>query len=269
MNDEKPCSGDIVRLDSKDTGQYFLISLNTKLKFSFEGPQGGFGSFEIDPRQGQDFCKGRHEFALSRRGKKVNYTVDGVKDDNYKYQNDRLKGLFSRVDKITVGKKGDSGFKGCITGLKVTLGDFDSKPITVDPIKAYFYDDKKDRITVEGLSKDSKAKCGPEPEVPPTPTPRPIGQRPDVSTTASTTKDPEKQAEDDTRIAIIVVVVLILVLIFVVLAIVIYWYWARHKGEYHTHEDDDDVKGTDPYIDLTAPRKPYVEETEKKKEWYI
>lgn len=268
MNDEKQCSGEIVRLDSKDTGQHFSISLNTKLKFSYEGP-GGLGSFEIDPRRGQDFCKGRHEFALSRRGKKVNYTVDGVKDDKYKYQNDRLNGLFSKVHQIRVGKKGVSGFKGCITGLKITLGKFNSKPITVDPIKAYFYDGKTDGITVEGLSKDSKAKCGPEPKVPPTPTPRAVGQRPDISTTAPTTKDPEVQAGDDNRIAIIVIVVLILVLIFVVLAIVIYWYWGRHKGEYHTHEDDDDVKGTDPYIDLTAPRKPYVEETEKKKEWYI
>ena len=266
MNDEKRCSGDIVRIDSADTSQFYLLSLNTKLKFSYEGPTGP-GSFEIDPKPGQDFCKGRHEFALSRRGKKVNYTVDGGEEQ--KYSNDRLDGLFSKVSKITVGKNGDSGFKGCITGLKVTLCKFDCHPNTVQPIKAYFYDDKTDGITVTGLNKNSKVKCGPEPEVPDIPTPRPVGMRPEGTTTTPTTKDPEVQADDDNKLAIIVIVVLILVLIFVVLAIVIYWYWARHKGEYHTHEDDDDVKGADPYIDLTTPRKPYTEETEKKKEWYI
>ena len=55
----------------------------------------------------------------------------------------------------------------------------------------------------------------------------------------------------------------------VVLAIAIYWYWARHKGEYHTHEDDEELKSVDPYIDPSAPRKPQAEEPEKKKEWYI
>ena len=65
------------------------------------------------------------------------------------------------------------------------------------------------------------------------------------------------------------IVVLILVLLLVVLLIVIYWYWARHKGEYHTHEDDEELKSTDPYIDMTTTRKPMEEDVEKKKEWFI
>ena len=102
------------------------------------------------------------------------------------------------------------------------------------------------------------------------PTPRPVGV-PDGSDDTNTQADPTagQRAVDDNKTAIIVVVVLILVLLLVVLLIAIYWYWARHKGEYHTHEDDDGLKGTDPYIDMTAPRKPLAEDTEKKKEWYI
>ena len=266
LAENKPCSGDIIRIDSKDTDQYLLLSLNTaNLRFSYRGPYGE-GGFDIDPPTGQTFCENKHTFALSRRGKKLNYTVDG--GSRPKRDENRLDGLFSKMDKITIGRKGDKGFKGCITGVKVTRALYGGKPNTVEPIKAFVYDGKTDGFTASDVTENSKEKCGPEPEVPPIPTPRPVGGPVSPATGSPTTKDPEKQAEEDNQTAIIVVVVLILVLLLVVLAIVIYWYWARHKGEYHTHEDDEELKGADPFIDLTTP-KTHGEETEKKKEWYI
>lgn len=171
------------------------------------------------------------------------------------------------MKKVTIGKEGDGGFKGCITGVKVTREAVGQKPETVEPIKEYLYDDKEtDRVTSKDVSKET---CGPEPKVPPTPTPRPVGRGKDITTSQGSTTNPELQAKDDDKTAIIVVVVLILVLLLVVLMLVIYWYWARHKGEYHTHEDDEELKATDPYIEPAAPRKLKGEEPEKKKEWYI
>lgn len=259
--------GDIIHITSRDTEQFFKLSLDSaeKLVFSYRG-QGGDGSVDIKPPQGQSFCENRHTFALSRRGKKLNYTIDGVRGPSQ--ETNRLDGLFSRMEKVIVGLKGDKGFKGCITGAKVTSSFFEGKnPNTVELIKSPLYDGKTKGFEFTSVSKE---KCGPEPSVPEIPTPRPVGQSGGITSPPPSTPNSGKRADDDNKTAIIVVVVLILVLLLVVLAIVIYWYWARHKGEYHTHEDDEELKGTDPYIDLTAPRKPIAaEETEKKKEWYI
>lgn len=263
---DKPCAGDIVRIDSRDTDQYFLLTLNSeskKLRFYFKGNQGE-GFDEFDPPQGT-FCEGRHTFAVTRRGKKLNYTIDEVKKP--KIENPRIDGPFSKMETITVGKQGDKGFKGCITGVKITRGSL-IKPEIVEPIKAYFYDGITEGYSATDVSPADKEKCGIEPKVPPKPTPRIMGPLKDLTTSSPKTGVEVKQ-EEDNRTAIIVVVVLILVLLLVVLAIVIYWYWARHKGEYHTHEDDEELKSVDPYIDRSAPKKPQAEEPEKKKEWYI
>lgn len=265
LGEGKPCNGDIIRLDSSDNSQFYRLSLtNRKLQFDFKGPRGE-GSITIDPPSVGDFCSDIHTFALSRRYKVVNYTIDGVKKS--KEEIERLDGLFTSMKKVTIGKEGDGGFKGCITGVKVTREAVGQKPETVEPIKEYLYDDKEtDRVTSNDVSKET---CGPELKVPPTPTPRPVGSGEDLTTSQGSTTNPKLQAEDDDKTAIIVVVVLILVLLLVVLMLVIYWYWARHKGEYHTHEDDEELKATDPYIEPAAPRKLKGEEPEKKKEWYI
>lgn len=266
VKDRDSCGGDLIRIDSKDTDQHISFSLVNSgklVRVSYKGP-GGPGSFDVSPPQGRDFCSDRHTVALSRRSQKINCTVDEVKQAIQEI--DRLDGLFSKMNKITIGSK---AFKGCMTGVKVTRMQFGSEPNTVEPINDFVYDGKTEGFTATGVTKDSKAKCGPEPDVPEIPTPRPVGQSVDSSTPLPSAPDDGKRAQADNKTAIIVVVVLILVLLLVVLVIVIYWYWARHKGEYHTHEDDEDPKGADPYIDLTAPRKPQGEETEKKKEWYI
>ena len=264
LEEGKPCSGDIIRLDSSDNSQFYRLSLtNRKLQFDFKGPKGE-GSITIDPPSVGEFCRDVHTFALSRRYKVVNYTIDGVKKP--KEEIERLDGLFTSMKKVTIGKEGDRGFKGCITGVKVTREAVGQKPETVEPIKEYLYDDKTDRVTSKDISKET---CGPEPKVPATPTPRAVGRGTDFTTSQGSTTNPKLQAEDDDKTAIIVVVVLILVLLLVVLILVIYWYWARHKGEYHTHEDDEELKATDPYIEPAAPRKLKGEEPEKKKEWYI
>ena len=245
VKDRNSCGGDLIRIDSKDTEQNFLLSLVNSgeiLRFSYIGP-GGPGSFDVTPPQERDFCSGRHTFALSRRGQKINCTVDGVEQP--KQETARLDGLFSKMEKLTVGSE---VFKGCISGVKVTRTQYGSKPSTVEPIKDFIYEGKTDGFTATGLTRDSKAKCGPEPDVPEIPTPRPVGGSGDLTTPLPSTPDNGKRAQANNRTAIIVVVVLILVLLLVVLVIVIYWYWARHKGEYHTHEDDEDLKGADPYI---------------------
>ena len=172
------------------------------------------------------------------------------------------------METITIGKQGDKGFKGCITGVKITRASFGGKPEVVEPIKDYFYDGITKGYSASDVSPADKEKCGIEPTVPPEPTPRIMGPRTGFTTSSPKVGLLAKQEEDD-KTAIIVIVVLILVLLLVVLAIAIYWYWARHKGEYHTHEDDEELKSVDPYIDPSAPRKPQAEEPEKKKEWYI
>lgn len=265
------CGGDIVEITSQTTDENFLLRLDPatkKLKFSFKS-FGGDGSFLIDP-PGGDFCdENRHTFALSRRNEKVNYTVDGVRKPVK--NEDRLKNPFPTMEKIIVGRKGDAGFKGCITGVKVKRFEFGKTYSTAQPIKEFVYDGDTKGFETSGITRGSKTKCGTEPDTPEIPTPRSVGA-PNGSDKTDPPADPTagKRAQDDTNTAIIVVVVLILVLLLVVLLIVIYWYWARHKGEYHTHEDDDALESTDPYIDMTAPRKPLAEEeSEKKKEWYI
>lgn len=268
VKDKDSCGGDIVEITSKTTQDNILLRLDPVSKnliFSFKS-QGGDGSLPIKPLSG-DFCdEGRHTFALSRRGENINYTVDGQIMPPLKEK--RLVEPFPRMLNITIGKKGDIGFKGCLTGIKVTPNAFGKASSTVEPINDYMY--KGIRKDLEG-SELSNEKCGPEPEVPKDiPTPRPIGI-PGGSDNTATRADPTsgQRADADDKTAIIIVVVLILVLLLVVLLVAIYWYWARHKGEYHTHEDDDVLKSTDPYIDMTAPRKPVAEDTEKKKEWYI
>lgn len=267
VKDKDSCGGDIVEITSQNTQENFLLRLDPtskKLIFSYKS-FGGDGSFMIDPANG-DFCdETRHTFALSRRNEKINYTVDGQSKPSLK--EGRLSKPFPRMYKIIFGKKGDTGFKGCITGGKVTPVIFGKTPISVEPFKDLYDGETKD-LEESGLSKE---KCGPEPEVPKDiPTPRPVGI-PGGSDNTATRADPTsgQRADADDKTAIIIVVVLILVLLLVVLLVAIYWYWARHKGEYHTHEDDDVLKSTDPYIDMTAPRKPVAEDTEKKKEWYI
>ena len=187
LGEGKPCSGDIIRLDSSDDSQFYRLSLtNRKLQFDFKGPRGP-GSITIDPPSVGDFCRDVHTFALSRRYKVVNYTIDGVKKP--KEDIERLDGLFTSMKKVTIGKEGDGGFKGCITGVKVTREAVGQKPETVEPIKEYLYDDKKtDRVTSKDVSKET---CGPEPKVPEIPTPRPVDQGTDVSTPQGSTTYPK------------------------------------------------------------------------------
>ena len=155
LGEGKPCSGDIIRLDSSDKSQFYLLSLtNRKLQFDFKGPRGE-GSITIDPPSVGDFCRDVHTFALSRRYKVVNYTIDGVKKP--KIEIERLDGLFTSMKKVTIGKEGDGGFKGCITGVKVTREAVGQKPETVEPIKEYLYDGKK----TDGVKDVSRATCGP------------------------------------------------------------------------------------------------------------
>lgn len=272
VKDKDSCGGDLVEITSETTDESFLLRLepgSKKLKFSYKS-LGGDGSFEIDPPF-SDFCdQTRHTFALSRRNEKISYTVDGQSKPTF--NEDRLTKPFPKMHKVIIGRKGDTGFKGCITGVKVTPIAFETPlPTTVQPIKDFLYDGVTKDMESSGLSGSSKEKCGPEPDVPKDiPTPRAVGI-PDGSDNTATRADPTsgQRADSDNTTAIIIVVVLILVLLLVVLLVAIYWYWARHKGEYHTHEDDDELKSADPYIDMTAPRKPIAEDTEKKKEWYI
>ena len=104
------------------------------------------------------------------------------------------------MDKITIGRKGDKGFKGCVTGVKVTRAQYGGKPNTVEPIKAFVYDGKTDGFTASNVTENSKEKCGPEPKVPPIPTPRPVGCPVSPATGSPTTKDPEKQAKTVTSL---------------------------------------------------------------------
>ena len=185
LGEGKPCSGDIVRLDSSDNSQFYRLSLtNRKLQFDFRGPRGP-GSITIDPPSVGDFCRDVHTFALSRRYKVVNYTIDGVKKP--KEEIERLDGLFTSMKKVTIGKEGDGGFKGCITGVKVTREAVGRKPETVEPIKEYLYDSNK----ADGVKHVSRATCGPEPKVPEIPTPRPVDQGTDVSTPQGSTTYPK------------------------------------------------------------------------------
>lgn len=255
-NSADKCGGDLLKITSKDSQDFFRISINSnkKLVFSFKSSLGD-GSFEINPPENEDFCDlNRHTFSLIRRNDKLNYTVDG-KDKKQRTDN-RLKNPFPRMQTIIVGKKGDTGFKGCLTGVKVTPFSFGKTNSAISPIKDYVYDGKTQGYTASGISANSKEKCGEEPEVPEgKPTPRDPSKR-DGASPKTNPYDPTsgRRTDDDNKTAIIVVVVLILVLLLVVLLIVIYWYWARHKGEYHTHEDDDELKSTDPYIDMNTTR---------------
>ena len=177
----KPCRGDIIRLDSSDNSQFYRLSLtNRKLQFDFKGPRGQ-GSITIDPPSVGEFCRDVHTFALSRRYKVVNYTIDGVKKP--KVEIERLDGLFTSMKKVTIGKEGDGGFKGCITGVKVTREAVGQKPETVEPIKEYLNDGSR----TDGVKDVSRATCGPEPKVPEIPTPRPVST-PQGSTTHPKTK---------------------------------------------------------------------------------
>ena len=185
LGEGKPCSGDIIRLDSSDDSQFYRLSLtNRKLQFGFKGPRGQ-GSITIDPPSVGEFCRDVHTFALSRRYKVVNYTIDGVKKP--KVEIERLDGLFTSMKKVTIGKEGDGGFKGCITGVKVTREVVGQKPETVEPIKEYLYDGNR----TDGVKDVSRATCGPEPKVPEISTPSPVGQETDVSTPQGSTTFPK------------------------------------------------------------------------------
>ena len=95
------------------------------------------------------------------------------------------------MKKVTIGKECDGGFKGCITGVKVTREAVGQKPETVEPIKEYLYDGKK----TDGVKDVSRATCGPEPKVPEIPTPRPIGQ--ETETPQGSTTHPKNKTESE------------------------------------------------------------------------
>ncbi|XP_015761391.1 PREDICTED: EGF and laminin G domain-containing protein-like isoform X3 [Acropora digitifera] len=213
LGEGKPCSGDIIRLDSSDKSQFYRLSLtNRKLQFDFKGPRGQ-GSITIDPPSVGDFCRDVHTFALSRRYKVVNYTIDGVQKP--KEEIERLDGLFTSMKKVTIGKEGDGGFKGCITGVKVTREAVGQKPETVEPIKEYLYDGNK----TDGVKDVSRATCGPQPKVPEIPTPRPVGQETDVSTPQGSTTYPKTKtvtispsSSSASQLSVIVIIYIISIL---------------------------------------------------------
>lgn len=267
------CQGEIVKVTSKSDQFFILVLEGNKLVLKFKSSLGD-GSIEL-VGQGS-FCDNeRHTVAISRMNRRVRYKVDS--GDWKSEERARLENPFADMYKIIVGSSGNKGFRGCITGAKVGKRMFEEKRDTIQPIEAYLYYDeegtkdevkaqKKD-IEVSGITGNSKEKCGPEPQdIPPIPTPRVPG--PGTQEPVKATTDPDDDDDDEgSNTAIIVIVVLILILVIVAVLVAIYWYWSRHKGVYHTHEDDENLKGTDPYIDLATTKK--GEESQKKKEWYI
>ena len=183
------CGGDILEITSQNTDEYFALRLDPttkKLKFSYKS-FGGDGSKLIGPPE-DDFCDGkRHTFALTRRNDKLNYTVDG--QSQAAYTDNKLSKPFPKMEKIIIGRSGDAGFKGCITGVKVTPFGFDKVYSTAEPIKDFVYDGDTKGFEAFGITRSSNEKCGPEPDTPVIPTPRSIGP-PVIPTSRTITASP-------------------------------------------------------------------------------
>ena len=191
------CGGDILEITSQNTDEYFALRLDPttkKLKFSYKS-FGGDGSKLIGPPE-DDFCDGkRHTFALTRRNDKLNYTVDG--QSQAAYTDNKLSKPFPKMEKIIIGRSGDAGFKGCITGVKVTPFGFDKVYSTAEPIKDFVYDGDTKGFEASGITRSSNEKCGTEPDTPVIPTPRPIGP-PVIPTLRTITASPSYAKTEET-----------------------------------------------------------------------
>jgi len=275
----KQCSGTIMRMNGVDERDYFSISIDTKnkLRFAYSFSHPGIKLEEdalmIDSKlaDGKSFCNGKkHSFSIERMYDKVVYKVDGGKE--IRQDVPKLSVRFKKPKEVIIGSTGRGRFEGCISGVKVT--NWPTRKVkagTVEPIKWALYDFSH--------SKDLKAfgvarqKCGPEPEVPPIPT-RPIpGPHGPTTPPPGPPGGPEKGKRkiDDEYTAIIVIIVLLIILVIIAVLAHIYWYYAKHKGVYHTHEDEDQGKASEPFIDLqplpAASSAP--EEPQRKQEWFI
>ncbi|KAK3729337.1 hypothetical protein QZH41_009047 [Actinostola sp. cb2023] len=275
----KQCSGTIMRMNGVDERDYFSISIDTKnkLRFAYSFSHPGIKLEEdalmIDSKlaDGKSFCNGKkHSFSIERMYDKVVYKVDGGKE--IRQDVPKLSVRFKKPKEVIIGSTGRGRFEGCISGVKVT--NWPTRKVkagTVEPIKWALYDFSH--------SKDLKAfgvarqKCGPEPEVPPIPT-RPIpGPHGPTTPPPGPPGGPEKGKRkiDDEYTAIIVIIVLLIILVIIAVLALIYWYYAKHKGVYHTHEDEDQGKASEPFIDLqplpAASSAP--EEPQRKQEWFI
>jgi contactin associated protein-like 2 len=202
---------------------------------------------------------------------KIIYKVDGGTETRDKIP--RLSRPFKQPKTIVIGSTGQGRFEGCISGVKIT--NWPSRKVklaTVEPIKWSEYDfTHAKEIQKVGIARD---KCGPEPQVPPIPTrpiPGPHGPTtPPPGPPGGPEKGKRKVADENT--AIIGIVVLLIILIIIAVLVLLYWYYAKHKGVYHTHEDDDQAKASEPFIDLqpiAATSSAAAEEPQKKQEWYI
>lgn len=267
------CSGTIMTMTSEDPNYSFMISIEVgdRLRFSFKSGVKTDGAKEIKPPPTKSFCDNkRHTFSLERKLDKIIYKVDG--GEEIRTEIPRLSRPFKQPKTIVIGDTGRGRFEGCISGVKITnWPDMKRKLPTVEPIKWSEYDfTHANEIEKVGIARD---KCGPEPEVPPIPT-RPIpgphgATTPPPGPPGGPEKGKRKVADENT--AIIVIVVLLIILIIIAVLVLLYWYYAKNKGVYHTHEDDDQARASEPFIDLqpissgAAP----AGEPEKKQEWYI
>ena len=139
------CKGDLIHVTSRDTDNFFKISLEEedRINFYYKHEDGEF-NLRISLSHNKTFCDGqRHNIELKRYGKMVTYSADGGEEMQTKDKNVK-KAIFSKPDKITLGGSNNK-FDGCVFSAlvffhwKTAL----SKNVSVNIIERYLKKDPR------------------------------------------------------------------------------------------------------------------------------
>lgn len=139
------CKGDLILVTSRDTDNFFKISLEEedKVNFYYKHEDGDF-NLRISPSHNKTFCDGQiHNIEVKRYGKMVTYSTDGGEEMQTKDTSVKI-AIFSKPDKITLGGSNDK-FDGCMFSALVLFHwktDL-SKNVSVNIIERYLKRDAR------------------------------------------------------------------------------------------------------------------------------
>ena len=109
------CKGDLIIVTSRDTDNFFKISLEEeeeKVNFYYKHEDGEF-NLRISLPHNETFCDGqRHSIEVKRYGKMVTYSADGGEEMQTEDTNVKI-AIFSKPDQITLGGSNNK-FDGCM-----------------------------------------------------------------------------------------------------------------------------------------------------------
>ena len=135
------CLGDLVLITSRDTDQFYLVSLEdeNRIKFYYKLNDGQFNVELLAPQQ-KTFCDGqRHKVEFKRYGRSVLCRIDGGQEKKNTEMGIKT-AIFSKPDKILLGGSSGKKFDGCIIDAQFIF-QWKNESLSVNPITSFLKSD--------------------------------------------------------------------------------------------------------------------------------